>query len=171
MNVKHSKVSNRWGTPANYVALARAALGGHIELDPMSEPLFNAIVGADRIFTEQDDCFKHEWRCETMLLNPPGGLVVLSWQKLIQEYQAGRTKRCIWIGFSVEQLNLLANELLHPLSFSTLLTRKRISFIRHDGFTGAPGHANYVTGLGIDKQRFDQVFRAHGQVTHGVLSS
>lgn len=36
-NARHSAATNRWGTPAEYVAMARVALGGWIELDPMSE--------------------------------------------------------------------------------------------------------------------------------------
>lgn len=167
MNARHSKATPRWGTPTDYVEMARTALGGRIELDPMSEPLFNETVRAERIWTEQDDCFKQLWRCETMLINPAGGLVVDAWQRLVGDWIDGEVSRAVWIGFSVEQLNLLADHTTHPMDFSFLLTRKRISFVRHDGYQGAPGHANYVVGLGIDRDHFERSFAGRGRFSHG----
>jgi hypothetical protein len=166
-NARHSKATSRWGTPSDYIAMSRIALGGRIELDPMSEPTFNATVGSERIFTEQDDGFVQDWTCETMLLNPAGELVVPAWRKLVENFATGRVRRCVWIGFSVEQLNLLADEPDHPLDWSFLLTRKRISFVRHDGYIGAPGHANYVVGLGIDPVLFELAFAGRGRFHHG----
>lgn len=166
-NARHSKATPRWGTPVEYVAMARVALGGHIDLDPMSEIGFNAVVGATRYYTEQDDCFAQDWRCEAMLINPAGGLVAKAWRRLMTEFQGGRISRCIWIGFSVEQLNLLASEPRHPDDFSKLTCRKRISFVRHDGYRGAPGHANYVVGLGIDRLMFETAFAGRGRFSHG----
>ena len=168
MNARHSKATPRWGTPTEYVGMARTALGGRIELDPMSEPTFNAIVKAERFWTEQDDCFAQpDWRCETMLINPAGGLVVQAWERLMAEWNAGHVLCVVWIGFSVEQLNLLADHPTHPMDFSLLLTRKRISFVRHDGYVGAPGHANYVVGIGIDRDQFEAAFGGRGRISHG----
>lgn len=170
MNARHSKETPRWGTPPEYVAMARAALGGQIDLDPMSEAAFNATVGAERYYTEQDDCFKQDWKCSTMLLNPAGGLVVRAWQKLVSEWSKGHVRRAVWIGFSIEQLALLADEPLHPLDFSTLITRKRISFIRHDGVTGSPSHSNYVVALGVEATDFEVAFLGRGRFQHGRLA-
>lgn len=170
VTARHSKATARWGTPVEYVEMARAALGGRIELDPMSEAGFNEVVKAERYFREQDDCFRSGWICETMLLNPAGGLVVEAWHKLLAEYELGAVKRCVWIGFSVEQLNLLASERLHPFDFSLLLTRKRISFVRHDGYVGSPGHANYVVGLGIAVGLFESAFAGRGRFHHGRMA-
>jgi hypothetical protein len=128
-SARHSKASPRWGTPNGYVEMARVALGGRIELDPMSEPLFNEVVRAERIYTEQDDCFTQSWRCETMLINPAGGLVVQAWRRLVKGYLEGEIKHAVWIGFSVEQLNLLADEPQHPDDFSKLTCRQRIDFL------------------------------------------
>lgn len=151
--------------------MSRRALGGEIDLDPMSEAVFNERVRATRFFTEADDCFKHPWVATRLFINPAGGLVVQAWKYLIQEYQAGRTRSAIWIGFSVEQLGLLADEDPHPTDFSWLLPRKRIPFIRHDGFIGAPGHTNYVVGLGIARNDFHAAFVGRGKVNHGVFST
>lgn len=167
MNARHSKATPRWGTPPEYIDMARTALGGRIELDPMSEPAFNTVVRADRFYTEQDDGLVRDWTCETMLINPAGGFVVHAWERLIGATALGSVKRAVWIGFSVEQLNLLADHDAHPLDFSLLLTRKRISFVRHDGYVGAPGHANYVVGLGIDPTLFESAFSGRGRFHHG----
>jgi len=128
-SARHSKVSPRWGTDPAYVAMSRVALGGRIELDPMSEPAFNAIVQAERYYGEADDGLSQPWIAETVLINPAGGLVLEAWRKLVTEYSEGRTKRAIWIGFSVEQLNLLADEPVHPDDFSKLTCRQRIDFL------------------------------------------
>lgn len=168
-SARHSKATVRWGTSPDYVEMAGVALGGRIELDPMSEAAFNAVVRAERFYTEQDDGLAQPWIAETVLLNPAGGLVVEAWRKLVVEYSVGRVKRAIWIGFSVEQLGLLADEPVHPFDFSLLLTRKRIPFVRHDGYVGSPSHSNYVVGLGIAPQLFETAFAGRGRFHHGAL--
>lgn len=129
-NAKHGKATSRWFTPPDWVSMARTAIGGRIELDPMSEPAANALVGAERYWTEADDCFAQPtWECETMLINPAGGLVAKAWDRLVEEYTLGRIGRAVWIGFSVEQLNILADRYMHPLDYSVLICRERIDFL------------------------------------------
>lgn len=128
-NGRHLALSGRRGTPPDWVEMSRAALGGRIELDPMSEPVFNQIVRAERILTAEDDCFTLLWRAATVFLNPHGGLVVETWRKLTHEHRSGHVGAAIWIGFSMEQLNLLADEVQHPMDFSMLVVRGRIDFL------------------------------------------
>ncbi len=203
--------SGRRGTPPEWVEMSRVALGGHIELDPMSERIFNQVVRADRIFTEEDDCFKKSWKCRTLFINPHGGLVVEAWRKLVHEHTI-HNFLAIWIGFSVEQLALLADEPVHPDDFSKLTVRDRIDFTTTEplrtvvGITagvgpllschhsisvtakkhriakalrcphcepcvpepiGSPTHSNYVVGIGIDPDVFEQAFAGRGRVSHG----
>ncbi len=147
--------------------MARAALGGWIDLDPMSETAFNETVSAARIFTAKDDGLSQPWVAETLFLNPAGGLVVEAWRKLIAEWHCGNVQRAIWVGFSVEQLALLANEYHHPLDFAWCIPRKRIAFVRHDGFTGSPSHSNYVAGVGVEFELFSTAFGPAGRIGHG----
>lgn len=128
-NGRHLALSGRRGTPPDWVEMSRAALGGRIELDPMSEPVFNQIVRAERILTAEDDCFTLLWRAATVFLNPHGGLVVETWRKLTHEHRSGHVGAAIWIGFSMEQLNLLADQVEHPMDFSMLVVRGRIDFL------------------------------------------
>lgn len=128
-NGRHLALSGRRGTPPDWVEMSRAALGGRIELDPMSEPVFNQIVRAERILTEKDDCFTLLWRASTVFLNPHGGLVVEAWRELTRVHRCGYVGAAIWIGFSMEQLNLLADQVEHPMDFSMLVVRSRIDFL------------------------------------------
>ncbi len=167
-NARHLKLTGSWGTPPEIVDRARAALGGCIELDPMSSPEFNEIVGADRILTEADDCFSRPWICSTALVNPHGGLVVEAWRKLMLEYQSGRTGRAIWVGFSVEQLCILADEPFSPPDFSMLICRKRIPFLRPDGRPArSPSHGNYICGVGVHIDDFRAEFDGMGKIFNG----
>ncbi len=149
--------------------MARRALGGYIDLDPMSEAKFNATVRAAHYYTEQDNGLAQSWKCRTLFINPAGGWVVEAWRKLVHEYYLHRFK-AIWVGFSVEQLNLLADEIIHPLDYSCLITRSRIGFVRHDDYEGAPSHGNYIVGVGIHAVTFESAFNGRGRFAHGSFA-
>ena len=167
---RHSKKNPSWITPPETVAIIRASLGNVIELDPFSSEIANRTVDADRFYTKKDDGFLQAWICETMSINPPGLMVVRAWQKLVHEYLEGRTKQAVWVGFSVEQFCVLANEELHPLSFSYVILRKRISFVTEKGKRGSPSHGNYICALGMDHAVFEKHFGHLGRVGHGVMA-
>lgn len=60
-----------YGTPPDYVQLARSVMGS-IELDPASCLEANrAFVMADRFYSIEDDGLSRSWKCETLWLNPP----------------------------------------------------------------------------------------------------
>jgi hypothetical protein len=170
-NGRHLALSGRRGTPPDWVEMSRTALGGRIELDPMSEPAFNEIVRAERIYTEADDCFRLPWYARTVFLNPHGGLVVEAWRKLSTWHRQGHITAAIWIGFSMEQLNLLADEVEHPMDFSMLVVRKRIAFLGEDlRVLNSPTHSNYVVGMGIPADRFEAAFAGRGRFSHGQFA-
>lgn len=60
MKAQHSSATGVWGTARELVDLARATLG-RIDLDPFSDPTWNATIGAERILTERDDAFSCRW--------------------------------------------------------------------------------------------------------------
>lgn len=169
-SARHSRETPRWGTEASYVERARSLFGGRIGLDPMSEACFQEVVRADRYLTEADDCFRQHWTCDSMLINPAGGLFVRAWRYLVREYTEGRVRRAVWVGFSVEQLAILAGEPVHPDDYSKLSCRKRISFYRHDGYVGSPSHANYIAALGVPAEDFEREFAGLGRFSHGHLA-
>lgn len=164
---RHSKATPRWGTPEDLVARARRVMRG-IDLDPCSSDFFQKTVQATRHYSLDDrgeDGLVLPWSGR-VFCNPPGGLVREFWQRAMSQ----PVDMMLWVGFSVEQLCLLADEEYHPSDFSWCILRKRISFYRHDGYEGSPGHGNYVAGVGIPGPDFEEVFGELGRVQHGRLA-
>lgn len=172
LNIRHSKGTKRWGTPADaskggvhdIIGLCRKVIGV-FDLDPCTETKFEPVVGALRGYslTERgEDGLVLPWFGK-VLCNPPGGLVTEFWERALSQETTG----VMWVGFSVEQLCTLADATSHPLDFSCCLLRARIPFTRHDGYEGSPSHANYVAGLMVDHGLFKEVFSPFGKVTAG----
>lgn len=150
VNILHSKASVRWGTPAEWIEREREVFDGPIHFDPCSEAEFNAIVGAQRYLSLEErgeDGLALPWlpspvvrgwfdeHCTSSLdvhINPPGGLIREFWRKTLTEPSV---KQCIWTGFSMNQLNLLADEVAHPTDFSIVFLRSRIPFVPHSTAT------------------------------------
>lgn len=166
-SARHSKATPRWGTDEKTVEASRRTMGG-IDFDPCSEERFNAVVQATQYYSlleRGEDALKLSWFGRT-LCNPPGGLVVEFWRYALTQ----PVEQLIWVGFSVEQLCILASEVAHPSDFSLCFLRKRIPFRRHDGFQGSPSHGNYCVGIGVSRTAFDREFGALGKVQHGLLA-
>lgn len=195
MSARHMKSTLRWGTDAEQVALARCALSSTIDLDPCSEAFFNETVQATHYYslTERgEDGLMLPWRVtdaypSTLLINPAGGQVREFWRKLVAEYAAGNVMRAVWIGFSIEQLCVLADEPVHPLDYATVFLRDRIPFAEPPDLAearrirceaagrpfnqkSAPSHSNYVTLLGVDPRTVQDVYGAHGRIVFGTCA-
>lgn len=72
-----SRDSDSWFTPAWLVHSARRSLGGHITLDPATDPEAQRIVRAETWWTKDDDCLVKNWSDSaigdhpTLWMNPP----------------------------------------------------------------------------------------------------
>lgn len=168
-----------------------------IDLDPFTEDRFNEIVGASVAYSlreRKEDGLALPWSIPNAIgvrlpwtlrddkapalaavstrahVNHPGGLTEESWRKLVAEYAAGRVRAAFWIGFSVEQLGILADEHPHPMDFSCVILRKRIPFVHHNRKVKKrqPSHANYIVAIGVPITLFEEQFGALGKVVHGV---
>lgn len=169
---RHSKVTNRWGTQDRIVLLGREVIGQNHDLDPCTEGCFEPVVGALTNYSLLDrgeNGLELPWYGH-VICNPPGGLVREFWRRSVYWVTQPEVVSIYWVGFSVEQLCVLADEDPHPLDFASCLLRDRIDFTRHDGVRGNPSHANYVTlltkNLGLI-DTFEKVFVPLGKVTLG----
>jgi len=168
MNAKHSAKSVDHLTPDYVVDAARETLG-HIDLDPASTEEANLLVKASRIFTKEDGGLKQSW-VGNVFLNPPGGSFhkaqtvdmrlgytksrqALWWMKLVQEYEKANVQAAIFVGFSIEFLQVVQSlRCLRPTNFPMCVPRKRVSFDCWEPGRGRtpqkqPTHANVVVYL------------------------
>ena len=187
---RHSCDSPEWFTPAPFVWAARRVLGS-ISLDPASHLEANRIVRAVKFYDARANGLRRPWSGR-VFLNPPGGLVVEFWHRLIDAWEAREIEAAIWIGYSLEQLQTLQGyEVRSPLDFPICVPDKRIAFVeseakraaRLEAFAeennrrgreglelrqrkeaAAPSHGNYVTYIGRAPARFERVFAEFGQV-------
>ena len=159
-NARHSMDSPDWMTPVPYVKAAREVMGG-IDLDPASDDVANRTVKATQYYTPMENGLDRAWRGR-VFLNPPGGLVREFWLKLMESPEV---EQCVWIGYSVEQLQYLQaiRAPSTPLQYPLCFPRKRIAFVKPGQAKNAPSHANYVAYIGPNVVKFCKTFAVFGQ--------
>lgn len=182
MAARHSMDSCDWYTPSPFVEAAREVMGG-IDLDPASHEEANRTVNATKYYTAEDDGLKQSWDGR-IFLNPPGGLVGAFWRKLVNEtFLCSRDFQCIWIGYSLEQLQTLqcVGASRSPMDFPICITSKRIAFVENEAkraeriakmiavgkkpnAKSSPSHSNYITYVGPKRSKFGDVFSRFGVV-------
>jgi hypothetical protein len=126
----HSCESSEWFTPEDYAEPARIVLGGHIDLDPASCPVANTVIGAERIYTIQEDGLdpRREWRGR-VFLNPPNPPRPW-WERLGVELSSGNVTQAIYLSYSKEPLS--QSQLWDSpsiLSYIVCIPKRRIQFL------------------------------------------
>jgi phage N-6-adenine-methyltransferase len=163
--------SDEWYTPAPYIEAARQALGA-IDLDPASNLVAQAVVGAGTYYTKDDDGLAQPW-AGRVWINPPYSNPRPWVERLVDQYEAG----------AVEAGLILVNNATDTAWFQRLLARypacffgKRISFWRADrGVLKGNRQGQALFYLGPDPIRFAEAFADMGQIvnlpaTAGVTS-
>jgi len=86
---------SEWYTPADYIEAARAVMG-EIDLDPATTETANAVVGANQIFTLEEDGLKQEWK-GCVWMNPPYAQPLISefCKKLRDDVSVGSVSEAI----------------------------------------------------------------------------
>lgn len=161
--------TNEWYTQPKYIEAAKEVMGS-IELDPASCAEANAIVQAERYFTEQDNGLAQEWQAETVWLNPPYARTktyqsgIRAWvEKALRAYDAGTIQQAILL--VTTEMNA---QWIQPLyQFSICFPNHRVKFISPK--KDKRGKYQHMFGacfvyMGPNKVKFEEVFTQFGPV-------
>lgn len=152
--------NDEWYTPPEWLLLAKEVLG-NIDLDPASNVIANALVEADKFYTEQENGLNFPWNGKVWC-NPPysAALIKKFTAKFLAEYEAGNMKEGIILTNS--GTDTLWNQ---PLAKGVqAYTVGRISFVQPDGTRKATGsRGSLFTYFGPNPDKFIEVFTRNGK--------
>lgn len=156
--------TEEWYTPARYLRLVRALMGG-IDLDPASCSVAQRTVQAARYFSAADNGLAHPWPGRVFLNPPygrgPGGLSnqKLWSQRLIEQYRQGITTEAILLVTAATSEKWFQALWAYPICF----THHRIAFVDAEGRKkkGNTKGAAFVY-MGDQIERFAEIFSAEG---------
>lgn len=159
---------NEWFTPPEYIALARAVLGG-IDLDPASHRVAQKIIQAANYFTPKDDGLSREWSGRVWL-NPPYAQPLIGHfvEKLVSEFAFGRVKAAILLTHNYTDTSWFHKAA--NVAAMICLTRGRIRFIALDGGIAAPTQGQAFFYFGNDSTAFLHKFKDVGFICSKVAS-
>jgi len=150
-----TSTSSEWHTPRHVIAAVLKVLGA-IDLDPCS-PITGPATPAKRHFTPLEDGLAQEWTGR-VFMNPPYGRETPVWtDKLLSEWQCGRTTAAIALLASRTETAWMGRLREMPRCF----LRGRLSF--SDSSQSAP-FSSVAVYFGEDVRGFQSVFSALGDV-------
>lgn len=166
-----SSESVEWYTPARYLEAVREVLGV-IDLDPASNTVANDVIGAQEIFTKDDNGLRKTWHGR-VFMNPPYGktdqgdsLAGAFCCKAIEEYETGNIEACIILINSLHSQAWQAPLYKHTVCF----VDHRIQFISGDGEQNKnPTFQNIFVYLGTEPERFAKSFNRFGYVMRSII--
>jgi ParB family chromosome partitioning protein len=167
--VTHNSGNAEWYTPPEYVAAARAVMGG-VDLDPASCAKANETVDADTFYTQADDGLSREW-FGRVWMNPPynAGLINKFCEKLCSHFENGDISEAIVLtnnGTDASWFHRMAG-----VASRILFVRGRIAFVSEFGRqdnTATQGQV--ILYFGNNDDRFAEEFGQFGLVTTAVFS-
>lgn len=165
-HVTNNSGDNEWYTPPEFIEAARLVMGS-IDLDPASSEVANRTVGAERIYTADDDGLTLTW-AGRVWMNPPyeKGLIDRFAEKLRDEVKAGFVTQAVVLVNNATDTRWFATlcEVATMLCFPT----GRIRFHKPDGERGAPLQGQAVIYIGNRHEEFARAFTSFGMVAKVV---
>lgn len=165
----YSSESEEWYTPDEYMQTVRDFFNG-ITLDPCSCEKANETVGAEHIFTKDDDSLTRQWHGR-VFMNPPYGkdgsesVAGIFCDKAISEYKDGNAEEVIILVNSSHTQKWQRN----LYDYTVCFVDHRIKFIAGDGSENSnPTFGNIFVYLGDRKEEFAAAFSKHGYVMEKI---
>ena len=161
-HVARNSGENEWYTPPEFIEAAKVVLGT-IDLDPASSLLANRVVGANVIFTKDDNGLTKPWS-GNVWMNPPYAqpLCARFCERVSDAYDNGEISSAI----------VLVNNATETQWFQRMLgsakavcfPKGRIRFLDPDGKPGAPLQGQAIVYFGESGDMFRQTFGQVGTV-------
>lgn len=161
LEVLTSSKSDEYHTPVWLIEAARKALGGQIDLDPMSNSRANQTVRARRFFTKEENALSLKWEGK-IWMNPAFSIADEAVDKIISEYELGNILEAVVLLKSAPETKRYQKMYPHP--FCEL--NKRVSFDAESNKSGAP-FATTIFYMGPNFARFQAAFEPYGRVHIG----
>jgi hypothetical protein len=162
--VPGTRDSNTWYTPVKYIELVKEVIG-EIDLDPYSSEYANRVVGAKRIFTENDNADSKVWPIGTVFMNPPygRGLIDEAIYTFLGNLRLGKITEAIVL--TNASTDTIWFHQIAQKSKAMCFTNHRISFYCEDGKAkGGNTKGQVFFYFGKDKDLFNYVFGSTGIV-------
>lgn len=155
-HVVNNSGDNEWYTPSEYIAAARNVMG-HIDLDPASCEIANRTVGADCIYTAEDDGRSFAW-FGNVWLNPPYSMpLIQGFAEKVVEHEFEQAIVLVnnatdtrWFRMMVESADAI------------LFTTGRVKFYKPDSNKCSPLQGQALMYYGENPGRFLEVFSKFG---------
>lgn len=155
-HVVNNSGDNEWYTPSEYIAAARNVMG-HIDLDPASCEIANRTVGADCIYTAEDDGRSFAW-FGNVWLNPPYSMpLIQGFAEKVVEHEFEQAIVLVnnatdtrWFRMMVESADAI------------LFTTGRVKFYKPDSNKCSPLQGQALIYYGENPGRFLEVFSKFG---------
>jgi hypothetical protein len=168
--------SDQWLTPPSVIALAKKALGGHIDTDPASCAEANEWIDATHWYSIDNNGLSQALRWKgTVWLNPPYGTGDHSAktfaERLTKEYRLHNVTAAITC-LNLNSASAKWFDQVWQVSSKHLIWRGRIDFIPPGGKQdSSPSKGTILSYFGHDPDLFAEVFNDHGTLLDVVSLS